>query len=60
MKLITKVSTKHQGKLVAPGGEIEIKDKAEAQSLIERGFAVLPAAKAEVSAEGKSEGGEAK
>ncbi len=60
MKLITKISTKHQGKLVAPGGEIEIKDKAEAQSLIDRGFAVGPASKPEASAEGKGDGGEAK
>ena len=39
MKLIAKVTLVTPGGDVAPGGEVEIKDKAEAASLIERGFA---------------------
>lgn len=39
MKLIAIVTLVTPGGSIPPGGELVIKDKAEAQSLIERGFA---------------------
>ncbi len=39
MKLIAKVTLVTPDGDVPPGGEIELKGKAEAQSLIDRGFA---------------------
>ncbi len=44
MKIITKTTfVVDKGKTVAPGVEITIKDDDEAQSLIDRGLAELPA-----------------
>lgn len=40
MKLIALVTIEPGS--VPPGGEFDIKDKADALSLVERGFAVLP------------------
>lgn len=40
MKLIALVTIEPGS--VPPGGEFDIKDKAEAMSLVERGFAALP------------------
>lgn len=58
MKLIARVTLVTKAGEIAPGGEVEIKDKAEAESLIERGFATLPPApKAKTEA---ADGGEAK
>lgn len=39
MKLIAKVTLVTPGGAVAPGGEVEIEDPAQALSLITRGFA---------------------
>lgn len=59
MKLIAKVTLVTRAGEIQPGNEIEIKDKAEAARLIERGFAESHAAKAEAAEEGGSgEGGE--
>jgi hypothetical protein len=59
MKLIAKVTLVTRAGEIQPGDEIEIKDKAEAARLIERGFAEAPAVKAEAAEEGGSgDGGE--
>lgn len=42
MKLIAKVTLVTPDGEVPPGGEVEIKNKVEAESLIDRGFASLP------------------
>lgn len=42
MKLIAKVTLVTGAGEVPPGGEVEIKSKAEADSLVARGFAELP------------------
>ncbi|WP_199797602.1 hypothetical protein [Pseudazoarcus pumilus] len=58
MKLIAKVTIVTGAGEVAPGGDFEIKDKAEAESLIARGLAAEPvksAAKAEAEAKAKAE-----
>lgn len=52
MKLIAKVTLVTRAGEIQPGDEIEIKDKAEAACLIERGFAESPAAKPEVAEDG--------
>ena len=43
MKLIAKVTLVTPGGSIPPGGEIEVKDNAEAEALVTRGFAVAPA-----------------
>ncbi|WP_157659077.1 hypothetical protein [Thauera butanivorans] len=57
MKLIAKVTLGTAAGDIPPGGEIDIKDKAEAEALVARGFAVpvRPAA-ADDKAEQKGEG----
>lgn len=50
MKLIAKVTLVTRAGEIQPGDEIEIKDKAEAARLIERGFAE-PADKADSAAQ---------
>jgi len=58
MKLIAKVTLVTGAGDIPPGDEIDVKDKAEAESLIARGFAapVRPAAhKAEPKTEGRDE-----
>lgn len=47
MKLIANITLVTKAGEIPPGGEIDVKDAAEAKSLIARGFASLPAAKAE-------------
>lgn len=42
MKLIAKVTLVTPGGSIPPGGEIEVKDKAEAEALVTRGFAEAP------------------
>jgi len=42
MKIIAKVTLVTGAGEVPPGGEVEIKSKAEADSLVARGFAELP------------------
>lgn len=43
MKLIAKVTLVTPDGSIPPGGEIEVKDKSEAEALVIRGFAVAPA-----------------
>jgi hypothetical protein len=43
MKLIAKVTLVTPGGAIPPGGEIEVKDKAESDALVSRGFAEAPA-----------------
>lgn len=45
MKLIAKVTLVTKSGETGPGGEIDIKDKDEAERLIAHGFAEVPAAK---------------
>ncbi|MCK2086788.1 hypothetical protein MXC99_01090 [Thauera aromatica] len=54
MKLIAKVTLVTGAGDIPPGGEIDVKDKAEAESLIARGFAT-PVRTASPKAEPKGE-----
>lgn len=56
MKLIAKVTLVTKTGEVAPGAEIDIKDKAEAESLIARGFAALPVPKAAAEPDAAADG----
>lgn len=59
MKLIAQVTLTTPAGDIPPGGELEVKDKTEAESLIHRGFAkaapVKEKAKADAEAQAKAE-----
>jgi hypothetical protein len=59
MKLIAKVTLVTPGGSIAPGGEVEVKDDAEAASLVERGFAEAVAPKGKLSRSAPDEPGPA-